>query len=385
MSDASRVKLSYIEESTYGVTPSGNLDEVRFTSESLNFALGTTQSNEIRADRNVPDLIQTSFQSEGAVEVELSYNSLDDWIEAALFADSTWSTGVSIVGADISVASNQFVATITDFVSEGVLVGHWIYVAGFTDPANNGYFKVTAVTTTTITVDATLVDEPDGDPIQMASQFLKNGVTRKSYSIEKFFSDVGQYISFVGMIPGNLDLSFAAQSIVTGSVGFLGAQSSITQASIGTGYTAANTNEVMNTGNHVGLIKEGTAGLAVGVVQTVSFSLNNNLRGLTAIGVVGNADVQPGQCSVTGSMDVYFTDEVLYEKVVNGTASSLVIQVADGSQTGKGYVFEFPKIKFSSGEVVTGGNNQDVIATTAWQAIYDSATDSTVRVFRFGG
>ena len=62
--------------------------QLRYTGESLNFNIENTSSAEIRPDRVQADLVQTSASGGGDVNVELSYGSFDDFLEAALCG--TW-------------------------------------------------------------------------------------------------------------------------------------------------------------------------------------------------------------------------------------------------------------------------------------------------------
>jgi hypothetical protein len=56
-------------------------------------------------------------------------------------------------------------------------VGDHIYVAGFTEPANNGVKTVTAVTDTVITVAETLTTEAEGDTITIVRGAIQDGAT----------------------------------------------------------------------------------------------------------------------------------------------------------------------------------------------------------------
>ena len=89
MADSSQTQLYFVEETTWGTTPAAALKELRFTGESLGFNIETVTSNEIRADRQVSDLIQTNASASGAVNFELSYGAYDELIAAALFGDWT--------------------------------------------------------------------------------------------------------------------------------------------------------------------------------------------------------------------------------------------------------------------------------------------------------
>lgn len=64
--------------------------QLRYTGESLNFNIENTSSAEIRPDRVQADLVQTSASGGGDVNVELSYGSFDDFLEAALCG--AWTT-----------------------------------------------------------------------------------------------------------------------------------------------------------------------------------------------------------------------------------------------------------------------------------------------------
>lgn len=89
MSSADLVALRAVKETTIGVTPANPaLTQVRFTGESLNHNIENTTSNEIRPDRTQADLVQTSAQAAGDINIELSYDSYKDFL-AALFC-STW-------------------------------------------------------------------------------------------------------------------------------------------------------------------------------------------------------------------------------------------------------------------------------------------------------
>jgi len=78
--DTSRSQLFYLEETVWGITPAAALNAVRFTGESLNFSIENTQSNEIRSDRQITDLIQTDAEPGGDINFELSYGAFDDLI-----------------------------------------------------------------------------------------------------------------------------------------------------------------------------------------------------------------------------------------------------------------------------------------------------------------
>lgn len=90
---------SWASVTLLGGTDSTNTEwsQMRFTGESLNFAIQNTVSEEIRPDRTQADLIQTSASGSGDINVELSYGSFDPLLEAALCGD--WIDNVLVNGS----------------------------------------------------------------------------------------------------------------------------------------------------------------------------------------------------------------------------------------------------------------------------------------------
>src|SRR6185503_12159799 len=75
--------LAYGVQTACG-TPATALISLRYTSESLAMTTEATQSNEIRNDRNVTDLVRTSASVGGAIGFELSYETFDFFFQGLL-------------------------------------------------------------------------------------------------------------------------------------------------------------------------------------------------------------------------------------------------------------------------------------------------------------
>ena len=76
MADLSRSELAYVKESLWGSTPDSAPTKLRFTGE-FGYTIATTSLSEVRADRQVLDLIQTGASASGAINLELSYGAYD--------------------------------------------------------------------------------------------------------------------------------------------------------------------------------------------------------------------------------------------------------------------------------------------------------------------
>lgn len=168
MTDSNRVRLSYVEESTYGTTPaSPGFQTLRFTSESLASEPQTTTSQEIRSDRQVSDLILVGVNAAGDVSMEMSFSSHDALVESAMY--STFTETPKKEGAteitQVTDASDTFTV---DAGGASFVADMLIYNSGFDDSANNGLFTVSSSTATTVVVAGTPTLVDDASPASTA-------------------------------------------------------------------------------------------------------------------------------------------------------------------------------------------------------------------------
>lgn len=163
MTDSNLVQLTRIKEVTWGTTPVGEMTKVRVTGVTFKYAINNIRSEEIRADRLTADLIQVGARVNGGFGYELSYGALDDEIESAMF--NSWVTMPVI----LNLTSDSSITGVTDSsdtftVASGgasFKAGHLLRTSGFTNAANNGLFKVSSSSGTTVVVAGTptLTDE----------------------------------------------------------------------------------------------------------------------------------------------------------------------------------------------------------------------------------
>lgn len=86
-------RIAYIKEAVYGITPATPAFQTfRATGGGPRSNKNTDTSKEIQADRNVRDEYLLGIDVSGAYDTELTYGTLDDLIEGALF--SAWDDDV---------------------------------------------------------------------------------------------------------------------------------------------------------------------------------------------------------------------------------------------------------------------------------------------------
>lgn len=375
MSSADLITHKYLAEVTLGTTPAAALTKMTVVSSSIDANISTTVSNQINPNRYETDLIQTEASTAGDIGIEWQYGAYDPFIESAL--GGTFSTLFNLTATDISAANadSSFNSVAAAFNTSTILPGHWINVTGFTDPANNGLFLVVSVTTAKIVVAATLVTEAAGDSVTIKSRSVRNGTTRKSFTIEKEFVDTTPTMFAIhrGMVVNTMNINSATGSIVNGSFGFSGLTTDYETATSGTGAAiAAVTNEVFSPVAGVGTIYEGGTALTGACVRSINLTTTNNLRMTTCLGQLYPTNVNLGTLSATGTIELYLADKTLLDKFVDGTYTSLSYSFDDVE--GNKFVIYMPRVKYSTGTISGISKGSDAMVSLGFTSI-DSDTD----------
>jgi len=263
-------------------------------------------------------------------------------------------------------------------------VGQWVLVVGFGNAANNGYKKIKAVPSADrIDVFDTLTAEAAGASVLIKGSCIQNGVTVKSFSLEKVFSDLSpvQYLSYLGCLVNSMNLNVETGAIMGGTFNFRGIREERATATIGTGSpVVAGANSVQNSIDNIKAILENGIALT-GVPTQLSFTVNNNLRPRPALGVLGSSSIGLGRMSVEGTLRVYLADGTQLDKYHDWVTSALSFRLEDS--VGVSLVFDFPAIKFTNAAVVAGAIDQDVLVDLSFGAQRDPDTDKTLTISRF--
>ena len=390
LASSNRAQLRYILESTFGTTPVvGNPTELRMTGESLKYNIGTDTSKEIRSDRQVSDLTQISATANGGVNIELSYKEYDDLLEAVFMG--TWvEYGTNGTSGALTLTIDSTAGTIDGNAIAGaddfgaLAVGQWFRLVAPSDAADGAILKVAVRdgTTDTITVDASTPIPGTGSRVgvtncTITTSRLTNGVTDRSFTLEREFGDITQFFAFRGMKASKLSLSFDSGAITTGSLDFMGKDSvrSATTTLPGTPI-ASQTYEIMNAVAGVGnILLDGTA-LTGTFIKSLKLDIDNKLREQSAIGHLGSVGIAPGTLSVTGTMNVYLADGTIYDYFIDNTNLSLEWSTTDDA--GFGYVFTVPNVEFNDATVAAGGLDQDVMLDISFTGLMDATLLKTI-------
>lgn len=381
--DSNTSRLSYIPEVTYGVTPAGNLTEIRHTGETLGAKKDTVQSAEIRSDRQISDLPKVGAHAEGGIQIELSAVAHRPFILAAL-GQTAW-TDLALTVTVNAVASTQtLTGTAGDF--DDIPVGGFIKIAGFTNPLSNGIKRIVSKagngSAITLAVGSIAADQ-SAVALTFSGKDARNGRTKTSFSIEReLINDDGDsyFQAYVGMNVDQFDLKITSKAIITGGFTFRGKNGDAPAATIGTGYVAADASDVLNGTNNVGSLWNGVVAMT-DKLKEMSFTVNNNLRGRDAIGEEGDFSVGMGQFQVTGQVNFYADDNTFYQKLLDHTDGGLGVVLTDVD--GKSIGFTFPRVKFADADPNASAINTDAMLAPNFTSIMHKTHRTTMIVNTF--
>jgi hypothetical protein len=210
-----------------------------------------------------------------------------------------------------------------------------------------------------------------------SSDVLNTGTTVKSFSIQDAALDITQFRTFEGSMVNTMQMTLRPDEMVMATFGMVGQDmAQAASAPAGGTYTAASTNEPFDAFS--GTITEG--GSAIAYVNSIDFTLNNNLGQTYVLGSNVTPQMEFGMSTLEGTMTVYYQDKALIDKFLGETESSLEI-VLDDRVAGKNYTLLMPRIKIN-GAAVPVANPQSRLITIPFVALKDSSTGTQFRITR---
>lgn len=211
-----------------------------------------------------------------------------------------------------------------------------------------------------------------------ATDELKAGVSRRSFSIQRKFGDLAtpEYHTYTGCEVNSLALSVSPNSMVTTTFGVVGKDLSLSTTEI-TGSTFAADAGNSPFDSFTGSITEG--GSPIATVTSIELSLENGIEPLFSVGSQTTSRPSIGRSRLTGTLTTYFESKSLYEKFLNETSSSIVLTLTD--LDGNSYTIDLPNVKYNSGQPDVSGEGAVTIAME-FVALYDTTDDSQIVITR---
>ena len=384
LASTSLAQLRYIEETAYGEIPvAGNPKELRMTGESLDYSIEKINSEELNADRANTDMIAVNASTSGSIEAELSFAEYDDLFRAGLMG--AWAAyGVGGVGSvfEATVTATTITASVaptTTSAFTNLLPGQWFKLGGTVSANDTRLFRVSKTvppTSTVITLDPStpgVVGGPYAATVLKTAR-LSNGKQLRTFTVEKNYSDVGEFFAFRGQAIGSFSLNMSSGAITTLSFSMMGRDAVADDATMLPGTpTASTTNRVMS-----GVSGESCALWADGVpitgtfINSIALSYDNSLRSQQALCSLGAVGVGLGTINATLDVEMYFTSgRTFFDDFLGNTNQELAFTAMDTE--GNGYVFTVPKANVSTYAVQAGGRDSDLMVSIQFTGLLDKA------------
>ena len=210
-----------------------------------------------------------------------------------------------------------------------------------------------------------------------ATNVLKAGTTRKSFTMEVAYTDISQFHVFNGLIANSFALSVTTDATVTGTFNMVGLDMTPGVATIDNlgGYTPVGAKRSFD--SFSGTIQEG--GGAIAIVTAIELNLENGLTPAKIIGQDTPVDYFDGRCNVTGTLSAFFENATLLNKFLNETPSSLQFVLTDPDANT--LTFDIPRIIYTGGSAPVSGEAGITLAMP-FQAIYDPTEQTALKITR---
>ena len=202
-----------------------------------------------------------------------------------------------------------------------------------------------------------------------ATKVLKTGKVLNTVTFEEWHNDISLGFVYNGCFCDKLALKFPLTGFVTLD-GTIAGQNMTTE----TTQLATPTPAVVETPYTMvtATLKEG--GTTIALLTTVDITVDN---GATAIEVLGGAypvGYTPGMSKITGTISGVITNATLMNKFLNQTASSIEVQVTDGTNT---LDFNMPNVFYTGMKKSVSGQGA-VAFSMPFNALKDSTSGSNL-------
>lgn len=205
---------------------------------------------------------------------------------------------------------------------------------------------------------------------------LKAGTTRRSFTFERKFNDITQYLRVLGGEVNTINISCAPNAMIGLAFGIIGQDVTLTQTAVASSsYSAATTTSQFDSFSAV--LEEG--GSSIALVTSLDLTLENGIEPQYVIGDDETVRPSIGRSRVSGSLTAYFENETLFNKFLNETESSLSLLLTDTA--GNTLQFACGTLKYTTGTPDVSGEGS-VTVSMDFMATYDSSDASNIVITR---
>lgn len=381
MSSSDFVRISIVEESSFGTTPATpSFLVLRHSTQNFVHQVPKQTDPTVTGSRGIDDLIPLGKSATAQLSCTLRYSPTTDALFQLLRA-VLMSSGESAVVTVSSLDALTGEATITrasgSFVSDGFEVGDIVKPSGFDTAADNTYWRVSAVSALELTCEgATWGSDESGTVTVVRAARMKDGSTKRSFTVEVARTDLDIATIYRGITWNQLALAIASNSIISLTFDGLGKSAEYVSAPIsGTGTSAIYITGATYTApaSHPSLttpLPELQYGGSDEAFQSLDFSLANNLRPRDEVTEDGPAAMLLGSITSEVRYRAYVDDHSRFGDYAANTGRSLWFILTDANS--RGWSLSISSAKLRDVSAPSGGLNQTDYESGTLVALRDS-------------
>lgn len=335
------ITLSYIEEVTEGVIPSNpTFQKLPITSVEVDEEVSTEEIYELN-ERSPSGVTNAHSDVRGFIGFELTYVAWKPFLIEVLRNGNSSYEDFNFGSVLVSVESgpDRFEANgALNFTNEGLSVGQYIKVEGFTESNNNGVFKIIAMPSSTridVVGKEPLITEAQGDSITITVyRFADAKVTGKTYTFRKYYEEDGNpfYEYYTGCKIDKIFLNLRLSEIVSGimHIAGTGKQTGVVSGESIVDYSFP---ALMSTVLNVEHVDISTSVDPARIYTELNIEFNNQCKSRFEAGVLSAGSILDGYLNAMVNGQMYFEDLDVYNKFVGETEFAFGLCMSDGSNT----------------------------------------------------
>lgn len=208
-----------------------------------------------------------------------------------------------------------------------------------------------------------------------ATDVLKSGTTRRSFTVERFFGDITRYRRATGCEFNTFSLECPASGIVKATFGVIGNDDAGSGTAISGATYASDPNDIVMDSLSGAITVDGSP---VTVITGIKLSLDNGIQNNAVVGETTKLRGAAGRSNVTGELTAFYDSDTLLDAFDTEAEVAIVFTLTDGTAT---YTFTLPKVKFTGGKPEVGGE-REISITMPFQAIYSSSDATQLKIER---
>jgi len=357
--------LAFKKQSGLGtVAGASGAQYLRRVASTLSLKKATYQSTEIKPSQQISDFRHGVRSAEGQISGEITVGTYQQFVESVCrkVSVSSISSGAltDVTAATTTGNAGTFTTVAANWMTLGFkvgMVGRWSGWSTTGSTNNTTNMVITALTATVMTVarldGLAIGNKAAGDSVTFLevgkhTYVPQSAQTRDYYTIEHWYSDIGQSEYFTDCVVTQVDVKLPPTGIATITTTIMGinmttgsSQYFTTPNAVTTGRTLAAVNGVMY-----------VAGNAVALITGLNFSIKGNHSKIG--GVVGantEPDIFPGKVTVDGQLTVLFIDNVFRDYFVNETEVSIFcVFTTNNTATADFMAISMPRCKVGSAD-----------------------------------